>query len=104
MRSACLELEADRQTLKPVKHSMGGLVAYLLAGDHPERVSLILEDVAALLPRKRSAPERPEGELPHDREMVLAIRRQIDDGPGFRRRQRLVRASHDWRTGRSPAA
>jgi 3-oxoadipate enol-lactonase len=62
-----------------IGHSMGGLVAYLLAGDHPERVGrLILEDVAALRPRQRGALEPPDGELPYDWEMVLAIRRQID--------------------------
>ena len=62
-----------------IGHSMGGLVGYLLAGDHPERVRrLILEDVAALRPRERGAPDRPEGELPFDWAMVLAIRRQID--------------------------
>jgi pimeloyl-ACP methyl ester carboxylesterase len=68
-----------------IGHSMGGLVAYLLAGDHPHRVSrLILEDVAALLPRQRGLPERPAGELPYDWEMVLAIRRQIDNpDPGW---------------------
>ena len=32
-----------------------------------------------MLPRKRRTPERPEGELPYDWEMVLAIRRQIDN-------------------------
>ncbi len=73
----------DALELGPVEligHSMGGLVAYLLAGDHPDRVSrLILEDVAALLPRKRGVPEHPEGELPYDWEMVLAIRSQIDN-------------------------
>jgi 3-oxoadipate enol-lactonase len=58
---------------------MGGLVGYLLAGDHPTRVGrLILEDVAALRPRERGVPERPEGDVPFDWEMVLAIRRQID--------------------------
>jgi 3-oxoadipate enol-lactonase len=63
-----------------IGHSMGGLVAYLVAGDQPERVSrLILEDVAALLPRQRDIPARPAGELPYDWQMVLAIRRQIDD-------------------------
>jgi len=31
------------------------------------------------LPRKRSIPAKPGGELPYDWEMVLAIRRQIDD-------------------------
>jgi 3-oxoadipate enol-lactonase len=71
-------LELDRVEL--IGHSMGGLVAYLLAGDHPERVSrLILEDVAALRPRQRGAPDRPEGELSYDWEMVLAVRRQIDN-------------------------
>jgi 3-oxoadipate enol-lactonase len=70
-------LELDRVDL--IGHSMGGLVGYLLAGDHPERVGrLILEDVGALRPRERSALERPEGELPYDWEMVLAIRSQID--------------------------
>lgn len=68
-----------------IGHSMGGLVAYLLAGDHPERVRrLVLEDVAALRPRKRSIPAKPDGELPYDWAMVLAIRRQIDDpDPGW---------------------
>jgi pimeloyl-ACP methyl ester carboxylesterase len=71
-------LALDRVDL--IGHSMGGLVAYLVARDQPERVGrLILEDVAALLPRKRSIPARPAGELPYDWEMVLAIRRQIDD-------------------------
>jgi pimeloyl-ACP methyl ester carboxylesterase len=70
-------LELDRVDL--IGHSMGGLVGYLLAGDYPERVGrLILEDVAALRPRERGALQRPEGELPYDWEMVLAIRRQIE--------------------------
>ena len=70
-------LHLDRVDL--IGHSMGGLVGFLLAGDHPGRVGrLILEDVAALRPRERGAPERPDGELPFDWEMVLAIRRQID--------------------------
>jgi 3-oxoadipate enol-lactonase len=70
-------LGLDRVDL--IGHSMGGLVGYLLAGDHPGRVGrLILEDVAALRPRERGAPERPEGDVPFDWEMVLAIRGQID--------------------------
>ena len=70
-------LGLDRVDL--IGHSMGGLVGYLLAGDHPERVGrLILEDVAALRPRERGVLERPKGDLPFDWEMVLAIRRQID--------------------------
>ena len=71
-------LGLDRVDL--IGHSMGGLVGYLLAGDHPGRVGrLILEDVAALRPRERAAPDRPAGELPFDWEMVLAIRGQIDN-------------------------
>jgi pimeloyl-ACP methyl ester carboxylesterase len=71
-------LGLDRVDL--IGHSMGGLVGYLLAGDQPERVRrLILEDVAALRPRERAAPDRPPGALPFDWEMVLAIRRQIND-------------------------
>ena len=51
-------LGLDRVDL--IGHSMGGLVAYLLAGECPERVGrLILEDVAALLPRQRSLPAKP---------------------------------------------
>jgi 3-oxoadipate enol-lactonase len=63
-----------------IGHSMGGLVACLLAGDHPERVGrLILEDVGALLPRERVMPARPDGDLPFDWEMVLAIRAQVNE-------------------------
>jgi 3-oxoadipate enol-lactonase len=85
-------LQLDRVEL--VGHSMGGLVAYLLAGDHPERVSrLILEDVAALRPRQRSLPERPDGELPYDWKMVLAIRGQIDNpDPAWLRRPGQITA------------
>jgi pimeloyl-ACP methyl ester carboxylesterase len=71
-------LALDRVDL--IGHSMGGVVAYLLAEEHPERIGrLVLEDVAAPLPRKRTVPVRPEGELPYDWEMVLAIRKQVDD-------------------------
>jgi 3-oxoadipate enol-lactonase len=63
-----------------IGHSLGGMVAYLLAAEHPERVrQLILEDVAAPLPRNPGVTVRPEGELPYDWEMVLAIRDQIDN-------------------------
>ncbi|MDT0469920.1 alpha/beta fold hydrolase [Streptomyces gibsoniae] len=62
-----------------IGHSMGGIVAYLLAQDHPQRVSrLILEDVPVPRPREPTIPARPDGDLTFDWEMVLAIRRQID--------------------------
>lgn len=63
-----------------VAHSMGGLVACLLAAKCPARVRrLVLEDVAAPLPRERSVPVRPEGELAFDWDMALAVRRRIDE-------------------------
>ncbi|MFE0477403.1 alpha/beta fold hydrolase [Streptomyces sp. NPDC058947] len=62
-----------------IGHSMGGIVAYLLAQDHPQRVSrLILEDVPLPRPREQTTPARPDGALAFDWEMVLAVRRQID--------------------------
>jgi 3-oxoadipate enol-lactonase len=71
-------LSLDRVDL--IGHSLGGLVAYLLAAQHPDQVNrLILEDVGAPLPRPASVPARPGGELPYDWEMVLAVRGQIDD-------------------------
>ncbi|MEU6317985.1 alpha/beta hydrolase [Streptomyces sp. NPDC047009] len=62
-----------------IGHSMGGIVAYLLAADHPQRVSrLVLEDVSIPRPRKPSTPTRPDGDLGFDWNMVLTVRRQID--------------------------
>ena len=62
-----------------IGHSMGGIVAYLLAQDHPQRVSrLVLEEVPVPRPREPSTPTRPDGDLTFDWEMVPAVRRQID--------------------------
>ncbi|MFH8552614.1 alpha/beta fold hydrolase [Streptomyces celluloflavus] len=62
-----------------IGHSMGGVVAYLLSEDHPQRVRrLVLEDVPIPRPRKQTIPTMPDGDLTFDWEMVLAIRRQID--------------------------
>jgi pimeloyl-ACP methyl ester carboxylesterase len=63
-----------------IGHSLGGMVAYLFAAEHPERIGrLILEDITAPLPRKAGVPARPVGQLPYDWQMVLAIRSQIDN-------------------------
>jgi 3-oxoadipate enol-lactonase len=71
-------LALDRVDL--IGHSLGGMVAYLLAAEHPEHLGqLILEDVAAPLPRDAGVPARPDGQLPYDWEMVLAVRGQIDN-------------------------
>ncbi|WP_405595152.1 alpha/beta fold hydrolase [Streptomyces sp. NBC_01410] len=73
-------LALDRVDL--IGHSMGGIVALLLAEDHPRRVNrLVLEDVAVPRPRAKTTPARPEGELTFDWDMVLAIRKQIDAPP-----------------------
>ncbi|MFF7469715.1 alpha/beta fold hydrolase [Streptomyces sp. NPDC008092] len=62
-----------------IGHSMGGVVAYLLAADHPRRVGrLVLEDVPVPRPRKPTTPVRPDGALTFDWEVVPAVRRQID--------------------------
>lgn len=71
------ELALERVDL--VGHSMGGVVAYLLASDHPRRVArLVLEDVAVPRPRRPTTPARPDDELTFDWELVPAIRKQID--------------------------
>ncbi|MFI8933313.1 alpha/beta fold hydrolase [Streptomyces sp. NPDC053474] len=50
-----------------IGHSMGGIVAYLLAQDHPQRVSrLILEDVPIPRPREQTTPTKPDGALTFD--------------------------------------
>lgn len=86
-------LALDRVDL--IGHSMGGIVACLLAEDHPRRVDrLVLEDVPALRPRERTSPSRPAGELCFDWEMVLAIRRQIDEpDPAWLERLSRITAS-----------
>jgi 3-oxoadipate enol-lactonase len=73
----------DQLALDPVTmvgHSLGGVVAYLIAEDHPSRVErLIVEDATPPYPTNRPVPERPEGPLPFDWPVVPAIRGQAND-------------------------
>ncbi|GAA1259145.1 3-oxoadipate enol-lactonase [Kitasatospora nipponensis] len=70
-------LALDRVDL--IGHSMGGVVAYLVAQEQPHRVNrLVLEDVPVPRPREPTSPTRPDGELAFDWEMVPAIRTQLD--------------------------
>lgn len=63
-----------------VGHSMGGMVAYLLAQARPDVISrLIIEDAIPPYPRTRPVPERPPGVLPFDWAVVPAIGAQVDD-------------------------
>ncbi|GGN04250.1 alpha/beta hydrolase [Terrabacter tumescens] len=63
-----------------VAHSLGGLVACLLASRRPDLVRrLVLEDVPVPHPREPRPPTRPDGELAYDWDAVLQVRAQIDD-------------------------
>lgn len=72
----------DRLGLEQVDllgHSLGGIVAYLCAQQQPRRVRrLVLEDIGTPVPRSPTTPERPDGDLDFDWDMVLAVRAQID--------------------------
>ncbi|QNS02413.1 alpha/beta fold hydrolase [Streptomyces xanthii] len=62
-----------------VGHSMGGVVAALLAMHRPARVRrLVLEDVPLLRPREPKPATRPDGELSFDWAVVAAVRAQLD--------------------------
>jgi pimeloyl-ACP methyl ester carboxylesterase len=63
-----------------VGHSMGGVVAYLVALAQPGRLArLIVEDAPPPYPRKRALPQQPPGELPFDWAVVTAIAGQVND-------------------------
>lgn len=63
-----------------IAHSMGGTAACLFAEDHADRLNrLVLEDIAMLYRRNRAIPDRPDGPLPFDWDVVVAVRTQIGD-------------------------
>ena len=57
-----------------VGHSMGGVVAYLLAEERPERVGrLVLEEVPPPFPREPTIPTSPDEPVPFDWAVVPAV-------------------------------
>lgn len=61
-----------------VGHSLGGLVACLVAASSPVVRRLVLEDVGLLRPRTPTTPERPNGTLLFDWAVVEQVRPEID--------------------------
>lgn len=63
-----------------VGHSMGGVVAYLVAMAQPDRVArLVIEDACPPYPRSRPAPTRPDGPLDFDWAAAAAITAEVGD-------------------------
>lgn len=79
--AALVELEHGPVDL--VGHSLGGLVAMLVAAREPALVRrLVLEDVGLPQPRVPSLPARPDGALPFDWAVVEQVRPEIDQPAG----------------------
>lgn len=68
-----------------VGHSLGGLVACVVAAERQRHVrKLVLEDIGFPHPRPPGLPNRPEGDLPFDWHVVEQVRPEIDDpDPGW---------------------
>ncbi|MCX4554092.1 alpha/beta hydrolase [Streptomyces sp. NBC_01387] len=72
------ELDLDRVGV--VGHSMGGVVAYLLAQEHPDRVErLVLEETPPPFPSERPEPVHPDAPVDYDWNAVPAIKSQVRD-------------------------
>ena len=68
-------------TVTLVGHSMGGVVACLVAMQRPDLVGrLIVEDAPPPYPRDRAIPDRPAGSLDFDWAVVPAIIAQVNAG------------------------
>jgi 3-oxoadipate enol-lactonase len=60
-------------------HSLGGVVAYLLAVRRPDLVDrLVIEDICPPFSRDRPPLERPDEDLPFDWAAVVALRREAE--------------------------
>jgi pimeloyl-ACP methyl ester carboxylesterase len=72
--------QLDERPVDLVGHSLGGLVACVVAAAHPELVRrLVLEDVGVPHARTAATPPRPEGVLEFDWKVVEQVRPEIDD-------------------------
>ncbi|MDQ0793091.1 alpha/beta fold hydrolase [Streptomyces sp. B1I3] len=70
------ELELDRVGL--VGHSMGGVVAYLLAEEHADRVErLVLVETPPPFPGEPGAEFSPSGPVDYDENVVPAVAAQV---------------------------
>ena len=70
----------DLHDIVLVGHSMGGVVAYLVAQAQSGRIArLVIEDAPPPFPRSRPIPERPDVELPFDWLALEAVLGATDD-------------------------
>jgi 3-oxoadipate enol-lactonase len=69
----------ELQAVTVLGHSLGGVVAYLLADRRPDLVArLVIEDICPPFHRDRPALERPDDDLPFDWAAVVALRREAE--------------------------
>jgi pimeloyl-ACP methyl ester carboxylesterase len=72
--------ECDLPRVGLVGHSVGGVVAYLLAEEHADRVErLVLVETPAPFPGEPWPERQPEGPVDYDENAVPAIRAQFTD-------------------------
>jgi pimeloyl-ACP methyl ester carboxylesterase len=64
-----------------IGHSLGGVIAYLVAEQQPRRIArMVVEDACPPYPRNgRPMAARPEGPLGFDWDVVTAVHAQLDD-------------------------